>query len=267
MKMPKLGFGTFRLEGDVAFQSTLQALTLGYRHIDTAQIYGNEAEVGKAWKASGVSRDEVFITTKVWNDNLAPEKLAPSVQESLEKLQTDRVDLLLVHWPAAPGGVSMDAYLSALYAVKEAGLTQHIGVSNFTVPLLKQAMEILPQGALYTNQVEIHPLLQNNTLRAFCEANHIMLTSYMPFAVGLALRQPDILALAEKKHCTPAQVVIAWHLQSGFHTIPSSTKKENMAANLQATSVKLSADEMRVIDALDANERQAAPDFSPKWDV
>lgn len=265
-EMPNLGVGTFRLEGDVCYDAVSMALEEGYRHIDTAQIYGNEEAVGRAIRDSGINREELFITTKVWNDKLGSETFIPSVKESLEKLGQDHVDLLLVHWPAPPEGVSMAEYLNAAMAAKSQGLTKEIGVSNFTIEHLTQAIKIVGAENIFTNQVEVHPYLTNDRLRFFCEANDIHITAYMPFAVGKALKDETIKDIAHELGITPAQVVIAWILEHGMTTIPSSTKREHLKSNFAAREIVLNDEHIAHIDALNCNDRQATPDFAPEWD-
>lgn len=162
------GLGTYRLKDDVAYQAVTTALALGYRTIDTAQMYDNEAAVGKAIADSPVSRDEVFVTTKVWVDQLSKALFRPSVEKSLARLNMTYVDLLLIHWPAPEGDVPMEDYLGELKAVQDAGLTRHIGVSNFNAAQIDQALKILGPGSLLTNQIEVHPYLHNRKLVEHC---------------------------------------------------------------------------------------------------
>lgn len=266
MNMPVLGFGTFRLQDELAYQSTLSALKLGYRHIDTAQIYGNEEQVGQAIADSQINPNEIFVTTKVWNDNLTQAKLLDSVTQSLSKLQLDAVDLLLVHWPAAPAGVGIDEYMTAMLETKKAGLTRQIGLSNFTVSQVKQAATVAPMEELFTNQVEVHPYLQNKTLRNFCANAGLHITAYMPFAYGKVLKDRVLQRIADAHQITPAQVALAWLRQLNMTTIPSSTNEQNMQANLHSLSLTLNEEDMNAIAKLDCGDRQAAPDFSPQWD-
>lgn len=265
--MPFLGAGTFRLKQQEAIDSVLMALNAGYRHIDTAQIYDNEAEVGEAIALSGVPREEIFITTKVWIDNLSPEKFAQSVKDSLQKLKTDYVDLLLIHWPLKDNSVAMDVYLAELKAIKTSGLAKHIGVSNFTNAQLAEAIAILGEGEIFTNQVEIHPYLQNRQVVAFCQQHGITLTGYMPFAYGEVLKDEVIQTIAKQHNASAAQVVLAWMRQQGYVTIPSSTKLANIESNIASLSLTLTADEMASINTLDRNFRLASPDFAPEWDA
>lgn len=266
LQMPMLGAGTFRLKDDVAYQSVLTALELGYRHIDTAQIYGNEAEVGQAIQDSGVDRDAIFLTTKVWIDKLAKATFAASVEESLEKLQTEYIDLLLIHWPLKNDAVPMAEYLAELKAVKDKGLVKHIGVSNFTNAQLEQAIAILGEGEILTNQVEVHPYLQNRKVVACCRTHGVTVTGYMPFAYGDVLKDAVIQDIAAKHTATAAQVVLAWMRQNDFVTIPSSTKAANLESNLAAATLTLDAEDMASIATLDRGHRLANPDFAPDWD-
>ena len=264
--IPPLGMGTFRLKGDSAYQAVTMALKAGFRHIDTAQMYGNESEVGRAIADSGLARDELFVTTKVWLDNLSQDRFLDSVQDSLARLGLEQVDLLLIHWPEKEGKVPMGEYLGELAKAQQAGLTRHIGVSNFTCQQIDEALAILGDGALLTNQVEVHPYLQNRTLINHCRQKGIAVTAYMPLAVGKVMDDHTLQSIAQKHHVTPAQVTLAWVLQQGLITIPSSTKQAHMEANLAAAELTLDTDDMAAIAALDSNERIADPDFAPAWD-
>lgn len=262
-----LGMGTFRLQDQVAYDSVKMALEEGYRHIDTAQIYGNEADVGQAIADSDIPRNELFITTKVWFESFDDVKFIDSVKESLTKLKTDYVDLLLIHWPSPKDDVDMALYLNELKKAKALGLARNIGVSNFTIAQTQQAIGILGAENMFTNQIEVHPYLQNDKLVAFCQANGIQVTGYMPFAYGKVLSDKTLKALAEKHDVSTAQLVIQWLAQRDIITIPSSTKRSNLASNLEKINVTLSDEEMAQIATLDCNDRQANPDFAPEWDA
>ncbi len=261
------GLGTYRLKEDVAYQAVTTALELGYRTIDTAQGYENEAAVGKAIAESPVSRDEVFVTTKVWVDQLSKAHFRPSVEQSLARLNMSSVDLLLVHWPAPEGDVPMEEYLGELKAAQDAGLTRHIGVSNFTTAQIDQALKILGPGSLLTNQIEIHPYLHNRRLVDHCQQNDILVTGYMPLAVGRVSDDPVLTAIAENKGASPAQVALAWIRERGIITIPSSTKRKHLQSNLAAMDLELTVSEMNRIDTLDQGLRLANPSFAPEWDI
>lgn len=265
--IPLFGLGTFRLKGQTVIDSVANALDLGYRVIDTAQIYRNEAEVGQAIADSGVPRDELFITTKIWTDNFGRDALRPSLEESLEKLRTERVDLTLIHWPSPNEAVAMEEYLPALAETQQQGLTRLIGVSNFPVALMQRAIDILGEGAIATNQVELHPYLQNRKVAAFAAEHGIGITSYMTLGYGKILDEPVLRRIAERHQATPAQVALAWAMQLGYAVIPSSTKRENLASNLQAQALKLDADDMAAIAALECNGRLVSPEsLAPAWD-
>ncbi|MCL1091406.1 2,5-didehydrogluconate reductase DkgB [Shewanella profunda] len=266
LAMPMLGTGTYRLKDQAAFDAVLMALEEGSRHIDTAQIYANEVAVGEAIKASAIPRNELFITTKVWTENLDSSRFEASVIDSLTALQTDYVDLLLIHWPLKDGKVPMADYLMSLKTMLDKGFTRHIGVSNFTNAQLSQAIAILGEGVIFTNQVEVHPYLVNAKVTEFCKLHNILVTGYMPFAYGAILQDELISKIAKKHDATTAQTILAWLRQQGFATIPSSTKRENVRSNLAAVNLVLSAAEIEAINGLDRNHRVANPDFAPQWD-
>lgn len=265
--IPAFGLGTFRLQGQVVIDSVRNGVELGYRAIDTAQIYGNEADVGEAIAASGVRRDDLFLTTKIWVENYARDKLVPSLEQSLAKLRTDYVDLTLIHWPAPGNGVPLEAYMTALAEAKEKGLTRQIGISNFNIDLTRQAIAAVGKDAIATNQIELSPYLQGRKLVDFLQQEGIHVTSYMTLAYGKVLGDPVIGAIAQRHQATPAQVVLAWALQLGYSVIPSSTKRENLASNLLAQTLRLSDEDMAQIAALERNGREVSPDgLAPQWD-
>ena len=267
MSIPKFGAGTFRLKDQVVIDSVRNAIDLGYRAIDTAQIYGNEAQVGQAIAESGVARDELFITTKIWVDNYSRAKLIPSLQDSLKKLRTAQVDLTLIHWPAPGNGVALEEFMTALAEAKAQGLTRQIGISNFNIELTQQAIAVVGKGEIATNQIELSPYLQNRKLTAFLKEQGIETTSYMTLAYGKVLQDPVLAEIAAKHQATVAQVALAWALQLGYAVIPSSTKRENLQSNLLALQLKLDADDMARIEALERNGREINPEgLAPIWD-
>jgi 2,5-diketo-D-gluconate reductase B len=267
MSIPLLGLGTFRLKDQVVIDSVTQALEVGYRAIDTAQIYGNEAEVGQAIAASGVARDQLFLTSKIWTENLGADKLIPSLKESLRKLRTDHLDLTLIHWPSPQGAVSVAEFMGALAEAHKQGLTRQIGVSNFTIDLLNQAIEVVGKAVIATNQIELHPYLQNRKLVGFMQEKGIAVTSYMTLGYGKVLQDPVIQAIAAQHGATPAQVTLAWAMQLGYAVIPSSTRRENLAGNLKARDLRLSEQDMARIQALDSGLRLTDPQgLAPAWD-
>ncbi|AZG15629.1 2,5-didehydrogluconate reductase DkgB [Cupriavidus pauculus] len=267
MSIPSFGVGTFRLTGQAAVDSVRQALELGYRAVDTAQIYGNEADVGQALAESGVARGDLFVTTKIWTANYPADKLVHSLRESLDKLRTDYVDLTLIHWPAPGNGVPQPEFMAALADAKAQGLTRQIGVSNFNIDLTRQAIDVVGAGQIATNQIELSPYLQNRKLAAFLQEQGIAVTSYMTLAYGKVLKDPVLARIADKHHATVAQVALAWALQLGYAVIPSSTRRENLASNLLARDLKLDDADMAAIAALERNGREVSPDgLAPQWD-
>ena len=264
--IPSFGLGTFRLQGQTVIDSVATGLDVGYRHIDTAQIYGNEAEVGQAIAASGVARDDIFVTTKIWTDSLTADKLVPSLRGSLERLRMDRVDLALIHWPSPGDAVPVAETLQALADAQAQGLADRIGVSNFTVAHLQQAIDAVGASRIATLQIEIHPFLQNRTVVDFARSQGIHITAYMPLAYGKVMTEPVLQTIAAAHGVTAAQVALAWALQQGYAVIPSSTRRANQVANLQAQALTLTAQDMAQIATLDRGERLANPDFAPQWD-
>lgn len=267
MTIPAFGLGTFRLKDDVVIASVKTALELGYRAIDTAQIYDNEAAVGQAIAESGIARDELFITTKIWIENLGKDKLIASLKESLQKLRTDYVDLTLIHWPSPNDEVAVEEFMAALLEAKTLGLTRQIGISNFTIPLMERAVAAVGAENIATNQIELSPYLQNRKVVDWALAHGIHITSYMTLAYGKALKDEVIGRIAAKHNATAAQVILAWAIGEGYAVIPSSTKRENLASNLLAVDLQLDADDKQVIAELDCNDRLVSPEsLAPQWD-
>lgn len=267
MTIPALGLGTFRLKDNVVIASVKTALELGYRTIDTAQIYDNEAAVGRAVAESGIARDELFITTKIWTENLGKDKLIASLKESLEKLRTDYVDLTLIHWPSPNDAVAVEEFMAALLEAKQQGLTRQIGISNFTIPLMERAIAAVGVENIATNQIELSPYLQNRKVVDWAAEHGIHITSYMTLSYGKALKDKVISEIAKKHNATSAQVILAWAMGEGYAVIPSSTKRENLASNLLALDLKLDADDKKAIAALDCNDRLVSPEgLAPEWD-
>ena len=265
MSIPSFGLGTFRLENEVVFDCVSAALELGYRLIDTAQFYNNEADIGRAVAASSVPRSEIFITTKVWPDNFS--RFIPSVKESLVKLRLDACDLLLIHWPAPDAGIPLADTLGDLLQAKAQGLAKEVGVSNFNIEQMRQAVAIAGKGHITTNQVELSPYFQNRKVAAFAESQGIRITSYMTLARGKIMKDPVLLAVAVQHGATVAQVALAWAMQLGIAVIPSSTKRANLQSNLLACDLRLTDDNMAHIASLDRNDRLINPaGLAPVWD-
>lgn len=264
--IPKLGFGTYGRRGSEGADAILAALKVGYRHIDTAQSYGTEAPVGQAVRRSGLPREEVFVTTKVQPENFRRGRFVPSVRKSLEDLQFDYVDLLLIHWPSPRGGVPLEDYLLALKEAQSLGLTRQIGVSNFTIALIDEAEAILGAGSIATNQVEIHPFLQNRKLRAHCVARGIPLTAYQPLAHGRIASDPVIREIAGAHRADPGQIALAFLLQQGLIAIPATSRVDRMRSNFEATRIQLSDGDMAKIFTLDRGQRLIDMAGGPAWD-
>ena len=265
--VPQMGVGTFRLSGQAVIDSVKTALEVGYRAVDTAQIYANEAEVGQAIAESQVNRNELFITTKIWTDNYAPDKLIPSLKESLQKLHTDTVNLTLVHWPAPKLGTHIPELMQSLLEAKQQGLTEHIGISNFNIELTQQAIDSIGLEHIATNQIELSPYLQNKKLVDFLQSQNIDVTSYMTLAYGKVLNDPALQKIAAQHQASTAQIALAWALQKGFAVIPSSTKREHLLANLAAQDIQLTQEEMALINTVERNGREVDPEqLAPIWD-
>lgn len=263
--IPALGFGTWQLEGDVCVEAVKTALACGYRHIDTAQIYDNEAEVGEALADSGVDREDVFVTTKVWMDQMEEARLQGSVELSLKRLGLDRVDLLLIHWPNPD--VPLAETMAALSEVKRFGMTRHIGVSNFPIGLLEEAIALASEP-LVTNQVEYHPLLDQQAMLSACRRNGLALTAYSPLGRGGLLSNPVLREIAEAHGKSSAQVTLRWLIQQeGVVAIPRSGDPAHIRSNFDVFDFALSDTEMQRIFALaEPGGRMTDPEWAPQWD-
>ncbi|MCB0719494.1 MAG: aldo/keto reductase [Bacteroidetes bacterium] len=254
--IPSLGFGTFQLKGATCIQAVATALEVGYRHIDTAQMYENEAEVGKAIRASGVPRSELFVTTKVWRTNLRSEDFRRSTDECLSKLGLDQVDLLLIHWPNRD--IPLDEPLEALQNAKEEGKTKRVGVSNFAPSQLEHALKVIPDLACL--QVEYHPLLSQDRLLEIVRSNGMFLTAYSPLGQGRLLDKWRLKRIARAHGKNTAQTILRWHLQqNGVVPIPRSGNVDHIRSNFDVFDFELTKDEMDRIDALDAGKRFVNP--------
>jgi 2,5-diketo-D-gluconate reductase B len=264
-RVPALGLGTWQLSGRGCNEAVRHALDLGYRHIDTAQIYGHETEVGWAVRDSGLARDQIFLTTKLAPGNHAAAAVKRSTEESLRRLATDHVDLLLIHWPT--GEVPLGETLGALAALRQAGKARHIGVSNFTVALLEEAIDT--HGAdLLCNQVEYHPYLSQRAVLAALRRHGMMLTAYSPLARGRVQRDPVLTRIGATYGKSPAQVALRWLLdQEGVVAIPKAASRAHLAANLAVFDFALSASDRAQIDALRDGYRVVDPaGWAPDWD-
>ena len=249
--IPQLGLGVYKVPSEEVYQTVRSALDLGYRHIDTASFYGNEAGVGKAIKDSGIPREELFITTKVWNDDHGYEKTLQAFEKSVEQLNIDVVDLYLIHWPIQ--GMYKDTW-KALEKLYRDGRVKAIGVSNFLDHHLKDLLttaEITPA----VDQIELHPKLMQKSTVDFCRENDIAVESWSPLGRARYLDDPTLSVLADKYQKSVAQIVIRWHVQHGFIVIPKSTKMERQKENMSVFDFELSQTDMNLIDAMDEGLR------------
>ena len=261
-------FGTFPLKGGELHEALKTAVEkIGYRAIDTAQMYGNEAEIGEALASSSVPKNELLVTTKVQPANFAPDKFMPSVEESLKKLRLDQVDVLLLHWPPADGEVRPS--LELLAQAREAGLARNVGVSNYTSRMMRTAARTI-DGPIMTNQVEFHPLLNQDVLLGAATETGIPLSSYCSVARGEVFKHPEFAEIGKAYGKSAAQVVLRWILQKGVSINTMSTKEANMRANFNVMDFTLSSIDMARIDAITSTgyrivTKSIVP-WAPDWD-
>ncbi|HUG60748.1 MAG TPA: aldo/keto reductase [Methylomirabilota bacterium] len=264
--IPPLGYGTYPLMGAEACEATLLAIEVGYRHIDTAQWYGNETAIGEAVRRSGVTPSEIFVATKVHPDNLSPARFLPSVEESLARLGGDRVDLLLIHWPP-PDPALFEPALEQLVAARDEGLARRIGVSNFAAGQMARARRAIGP-ALACNQVEFHPYLDQSRLLAASRETGVALSAYSSLARGKVLADPAIVAIADRMGRSASAVVLRWILQQGVLAMCQTRRRENAIRNLEALAFDLSVADMAAISALSAANVRIVdlPALAPDWD-
>jgi len=263
-RIPAIGLGTWELRGRTCARLVEQALKLGYRHIDTAQVYENEREVGEGLRASGAKRDDVFITTKVWTTHFAPNDLERSTKESLAKLRLSEVDLLLLHWPNPQ--VPLAETLGAMAHVKKLGMVRHIGVSNFTVALIEEAVGACREP-LVCNQVEYHPYLDQTKVKEACGRHGMAVVAYSPVAKGRIKNDPTLARIGEAHGKTAAQVCLRWLVQQNVCAIPRTSRIERLSENIDIFDFALSGDEMDEISQMgSAKSRFTDYGFAPKWD-
>ena len=261
IRVPKLGFGTWKLQGESCQKAVLKALEVGYRHIDTAQIYENEEDVGQALQESKIDRGEIFLTTKVWKDHLDFRDVLLSVSQSLQKLQTDYVDLLLIHWPNSQ--FCLEDTLSAFKELVDTGKVLHVGVSNFPPKELNQAYKIYSK--IICNQVEYHPLLNQGTLLKSVSKNKMFLTAYSPLARGEILKNTTLKSIAKKYNKTIPQITLRWLLdQKNVIPIPKAKNLKHIKSNFEVFDFSLEPEDQKKIDQLTKrNKRLVHPDWAP----
>lgn len=255
VKMPWLGLGVLRVQDGQEVENAVRwALETGYRHIDTATVYGNEAGVGRAIKRSGLAREEIFVTTKVWNTDQGYDSTLAAFEASLDRLQMEYADLYLVHWPVAE---TFKETWRALETIYDSGRARAIGVSNFLVHHLENLLEearIVPM----VNQVEFHPYLQQPPLQEFCRDHQIQLEAWRPLMKGRVLELPELVALGKKYGKNPVQINLRWMIQRGVVAIPKSVHKDRIQSNADIYDFQLEAEDLALIDRLDRNERLGA---------
>ncbi|UTT61658.1 aldo/keto reductase [Microcella humidisoli] len=257
-RIPQFGLGVWQIDDDEAHRVVAEALEVGYRHIDTARVYKNEAGVGRAIAESGIPRDELFITTKLWNSDQGRDTVRAAAEASLERLGLEQVDLYLIHWPSPKYGKHVESW-EAVIELRDAGLARSIGVSNFMqthLDDLAAATEVVPA----VNQVELHPAFQQRDLRAFHEARGIHTESWSPLGSGnydLA-ELPGFAEIAARHGKSVQQIAIRWHLQEGLIVFPKTVRRERMLENAAVFDFELSADEMATIAACDRDQRVGA---------
>src|SRR4051812_39192860 len=264
ISLPRLGLGTFRMQGDTCRAAVESALSLGYRHLDSAEMYGNEEAIGAALSASKVARGDLHVTTKVWNENLAPDAIRRAFDASLKKLRLDHIDLYLVHWPAR--NMNLPAMFETLIKLKQQGRTRAIGVANFNIALLKTVVEEI-KAPIACNQVEYHVFLDQTPLRDYLAAKSVPLVAYCPLAQGRAASDKTLTAIGRKHGATAAQVALKWLLdQDGVAAIPKASRAESQKANLDALHIGLDDEDRAAIAGLPKNKRFVNPGFAPAWD-
>jgi 2,5-diketo-D-gluconate reductase B len=263
--IPVIGFGTMTLKDDLCIDLVGAALQLGYRHLDTAQNYGNEREVGAGMRGSGVKREDIFLTTKVWFNRIAAGDFERSVDESLKRLDLPLVDLLLIHWPNAQ--IPLADSIGALCKVKREGLARHIGVANFNIAMIEQAQQ-LARGELAVLQIEAHPYLDQTKVIGAARQHGMAVVAYCPLARGKVPADEVLSRIGRAHGKTPAQVALRHLEQQGIIPIPRTSKRERLAENLGSLELDLSAAEVAEIDGLKRpNARIVSPPQAPQWDT
>jgi 2,5-diketo-D-gluconate reductase B len=264
IRLPRLGLGTYRMQGDSCRAAVESGLAVGYRHIDTAEMYANEEAIGAALAAARVPRAELHITTKVWIENLAPDPLRRAFDTSLKKLRLDYLDLYLIHWPTR--SMNLPAALEAMMKLQQEGRTRAIGVANFTVPLLKTTVEEV-KAPIACNQIEYHAMLDQTKVKAYMDAKSIPLIAYCPLAQGRFATDETLAAIGRRHNATAAQVALKWLIdQNGVAAIPKASKAESQKSNLDALKVTLDDDDRKAIAALPKDRRCVNPAFWSDWD-
>lgn len=264
-EIPKLGLGTWQnTDPEECVKSVKTSLNMGYKHIDTAQAYSNEEDVGKGLEEADVNREDYFLATKVWIDNLAHDDVLETAEESLEKLAVDSVDLLYVHWPAR--AYNPEETMDAFNQLVEEGKIDNIGVSNFSPEQIEEAQEYA-ETKILANQVEMHPLLQQEELVEYCQENDMYLVAYSPLARGKVFEVPELQEIAEKHGVSEAQVSLAWLMQhDNVVAIPKASSEDHIKDNWNARELELEERDIEKINSIHREDRQVDPDFGKGWE-
>ncbi len=261
-RVPVLGLGTFSLKGQACRTSVTDAISIGYRHIDTAKMYDNEEDVGHGIKDAAIDRDDLFVTTKIWHTDLTQSGITAGLEDSLQKLQLDYVNLTLIHWPS--DDMNLKECLETLMELQQQSKTRLIGVSNFPASLVKEARAIAP---VICNQVEYHPYLRQSSVLNVVREHGMMLTAYCPIAKGEVLQDQNLIDLGEKYGKSPTQITLRWLVQQeNVAAIPKASSHEHRAENLDIFDFSLTDEEMNHIHSLSKNHRLINPEFAPVWD-
>ncbi len=263
VSVPALGFGTWELTGDTCRKAVETALDIGYRHIDTARMYKNEEEVGQALQGSGIARDDLFVTSKVWHEDLDPDALQAECEVSLENLGLEYLDLYLIHWPNPD--IPLEESLGALQQLRDDGNIREFGVSNFPSSLMKEALDI--NENVFCNQVEYHVFLGQDEVRKVGREADMLITAYCPLAQGDVMANNVLEQIGNLHGKSPAQVALRWLLQQNqVAAIPRSKNPEHIRANFETLDFELSEEEIAKIDALPKDDRKIDPEWAPDWD-
>lgn len=257
MNIPQLGFGTWKLGGQACYKAVAAALQIGYRHIDTADRYYNHREVGKAIRDSDLKREELFITTKIWFDELARQQVLDSTNRFLDELSMPYVDLLLIHWPNRQ--IPIEETFGAFSELKEQGIIKNYGVSNFTIHHIE---DILAKGyEVACSQVELHPSFNQKEMHEFCKTKNITLTAYSPLGMGEELQNPTVLELSKKYNVSPAQVILNWILARGIVAIPKSANPKNIEDNFKSQNWKMEPADIEKMNSIEQKPRLLTTDW------
>lgn len=265
-RIPAIGLGTYQLRGEACTNLVARAIEAGYRHIDTARMYGNERDVGQGIRASGIARDDLFVTTKIWHDQIGSADLVDSARAAVEAIGIGPVDLLLIHWPNAD--IPLEDSIRALNEARSLGLSHHIGVANFTSAMMDDASAI-SEAPLICNQVEYHPFISQEAILGACERHDMALVAYSPIGQGKdLLSHPTIQGVAQAHRRSPAQIVLRWEIeQPRVAAIPRTANPDRLTENLDVFSFELTPEERRAISELGSRrQRLVDPGFAPNWD-